>query len=142
MNNTESLHTQQIDLSKLTLTAGQYITVKTDPKDSDHVALRHYSLYSVSTDAGIQFAVRRDDRNEHHGLVSNYMHDQLEVSDTVLLSAPAGDFALNQDLVQQNEIPLSIDECGCWCNPCAIYVGSTSISQSKTTYYMGLCLPK
>ncbi|MFP3355224.1 FAD-binding oxidoreductase, partial [Pseudoalteromonas sp. SIMBA_153] len=65
---------QDINLSKLTLTAGQYITVKTDPKDSDHIALRHYSLYSASTDAGIQFAVRRDNRNAHHGLVSNYMH--------------------------------------------------------------------
>ncbi|MGM8888949.1 globin domain-containing protein, partial [Psychrobacter sp. 1U2] len=48
---------QDIDLSKLNLTAGQYITVKTDPKDSDHVALRHYSLYSANTDTGIQFAV-------------------------------------------------------------------------------------
>lgn len=108
---------QEIDLSKLTLTAGQYITVKTDPKDSDHVALRHYSLYSASTDAGIQFAVRRDNRNEHHGLVSNYMHDDLEVGDTVLLSAPAGDFALNQDLVQQNEIPLVLMSAGVGVTP-------------------------
>jgi nitric oxide dioxygenase len=108
---------QDIDLSKLKLTAGQYITVKTDPADSDHIALRHYSLYSASTDAGIQFAVRRDNRNEHYGLVSNYMHDQLEVGDTVLLSAPAGDFALNQDLVQQNEIPLVLMSAGVGVTP-------------------------
>jgi len=108
---------QEIDLSKLTLTAGQYITVKTDPKDSEHIALRHYSLYSASTDTGIQFAVRRDNRNEHHGLVSNYMHDQLEVGDTVLLSAPAGDFALNQDLVHQNEIPLVLMSAGVGVTP-------------------------
>src|SRR5690606_16291528 len=42
-----------IDLSKLKLSAGQYITVKTDPKDSKHIALRHYSLYSANGDKGI-----------------------------------------------------------------------------------------
>lgn len=108
---------QDIDLTKLNLTAGQYITVKTDPKDSEHLALRHYSLYSANTDKGIQFAVRRDNRNETPGLVSNYLHDHLEVGDTVLLSAPAGDFLLNQDLVQQNEIPLVLVSAGVGVTP-------------------------
>lgn len=108
---------QNIDLGKLNLTAGQYITVKTDPKDSDHIALRHYSLYSASTDNGIQFAVRRDNRNEHHGLVSNHLHDDLEVGDTVLLSAPAGDFALNEALISQNEIPLVLVSAGVGVTP-------------------------
>lgn len=106
-----------IDLSKLSLTAGQYITVKTDPKDSDHIALRHYSLYSATSDKGIQFAVRRDNRNEHYGLVSNYLHDHLDVGDTVLLSAPAGDFELNQDLIQQNDIPLVLVSAGVGVTP-------------------------
>lgn len=114
---TDAENTQNIDLSKLTLTAGQYITVKTDPKDSDHTALRHYSLCSTNTDKGIQFAVRRDNRNEHHGLVSNHLHDSLEVGDTVLLSAPAGDFALNQDLVKQNEIPIVFISAGVGVTP-------------------------
>lgn len=114
---TDAENTQNIDLSKLTLTAGQYITVKTDPKDSDHLALRHYSLCSTNTDKGIQFAVRRDNRNEHHGLVSNHLHDDLEVGDTVLLSAPAGDFALNQDLVKQNEIPIVFISAGVGVTP-------------------------
>ncbi|WP_198334362.1 MULTISPECIES: globin domain-containing protein [Psychrobacter] len=115
--NDRSKKAQDIDLSKLNLTAGQYITVKTDPKDSDHIALRHYSLYSASSEKGIQFAVRRDNRNEHHGLVSNYLHDHLEIGDTVLLSAPAGDFALNQNLVQQNEIPLVLMSAGVGVTP-------------------------
>lgn len=114
-NNSEA--SQDIDLSQLNLTAGQYITVKTDPKDSDHLALRHYSLCSASTEKGIQFAVRRDNRNEHHGLVSNYLHDEVEVGDTILLSAPAGDFALNQDLIQQNDIPLVFISAGVGVTP-------------------------
>lgn len=122
---------KDIGLSKLTLTAGQYITVKTDPKDSEHIALRHYSLYSASIDAGIQFAVRRDNRNEYHGLVSNYMHDQLEVGDTVLLSAPAGDFALNQDLVQQNDIPLVLMSAGVGVTPVLSMLEAQVLVNSK-----------
>ena len=106
-----------IDLSKLSLTAGQYITVKADPEDSDHLALRHYSLYSATSDKGIQFAVRRDNRNEHYGLVSNHLHDYLDVGDTILLSAPAGDFELNQDLIQQNDIPLVLVSAGVGVTP-------------------------
>ncbi len=108
---------QQIDLSKLNLTAGQYITVKTDPQDSDHLALRHYSLNSVTTDKGIQFAVKRDNRNGHYGLVSNYLHDELQVGETVLLSAPAGDFALNKALIQQNDMPLVFISAGVGITP-------------------------
>ena len=106
-----------IDLSKLSLSAGQYITVKADPEDSDHLALRHYSLYSGTSDKGIQFAVRRDNRNEHYGLVSNHLHDHLDVGDTILLSAPAGDFELNQDLIQQNDIPLVLVSAGVGVTP-------------------------
>lgn len=115
--NDRSNHGQDIDVSQLRLTAGQYITVKTDPKDSDHMALRHYSLYSASNEKGIQFAVRRDNRNEHHGLVSNYLHDHVEVGDTLLLSAPAGDFALNQTLVSQDKIPLVLMSAGVGVTP-------------------------
>ena len=115
--NADSANTKPIDLSKLKLSAGQYITVKTDPTDSDHIALRHYSLFSANSDKGIQFAVRRDNRNEHNGLVSNYWHDQLAVGDTVLLSAPAGDFELTQDLVEQNDMPLVLVSAGVGVTP-------------------------
>lgn len=106
-----------IELNKLNLTAGQYITVKTDPKDSPHLALRHYSLCSTTTDNGIQFAVRRDNRNDHQGLVSNYLHDSVEVGDTILLSAPAGDFALEKDLIEQNDVPLVLISAGVGVTP-------------------------
>lgn len=108
---------QNIDLSTLNLTAGQYITVKTNPKNSEHLALRHYSLYSARTNNGIQFAVRRDNRDEHRGLVSNYLHDDLQVGDTVSLSAPAGDFALNKALIMQNDIPLVLISAGVGVTP-------------------------
>lgn len=105
------------DVSRLPLTAGQYITVKTDPEDSDHIALRHYSLYSVDSSEGLKFAVRRDNKNEHRGLVSNHLHDKVKVGDTLLLSAPAGDFKLNQSLIEQNDIPLVLISAGVGVTP-------------------------
>lgn len=120
-----------IDLSKLSLSAGQYITVKADPEDSDHLALRHYSLYSATSDKGIQFAVRRDNRNEHYGLVSNHLHDHLDVGDTILLSAPAGDFELNQDLIQQNDIPLVLVSAGVGVTPILSMLEAQVTANSK-----------
>lgn len=108
---------QTIDLSTMSLSAGQYITVKTDPEDTAHLALRHYSLCSANTDNGIQFAVRRDNRNGHQGLVSNHLHDHVEVGDTILLSAPAGDFVLTPELIEQNEVPLVLISAGVGVTP-------------------------
>lgn len=108
---------QTIDLSTLTLKAGQYITVQTKPDNSDTLALRHYSLCSVNTSQGLQFAVRRENRNQHQGLVSNYLHDAVKIGDTLYLSAPAGDFSLDNSLVHQNEVPLVLISAGVGITP-------------------------
>lgn len=107
----------EINLNDIQLTAGQYITVKTDPQDSSHLALRHYSLCSIRTSACIQFAVRRDNRNEYRGLVSNHLHDNVGVGDIILLSAPAGDFGLSQELIAQNQVPLVLVSAGVGVTP-------------------------
>lgn len=49
--------------------------------------------------------------------MSNYLHDSLEVGDTVLLSAPAGDFELTKDLVEQNDMPLVLISAGVGVTP-------------------------
>lgn len=104
-------------LSELHLTAGQYITVKTKPTNSDNTALRHYSLCSSDTSQGLQFAVRRDNRNAHEGLVSNYLHNEVQVGDEILLSAPAGDFLLDEKFINQTEIPLVLISAGVGVTP-------------------------
>lgn len=113
----QPIDAESIKLNNLKFSAGQYITVKTDPEDSDHIALRHYSLYSTEASEGIKFAVRRDNRNAHRGLVSNQLHDKVEVGDTILLSAPAGDFKLNPALINQNKIPLVLISAGVGVTP-------------------------
>ena len=116
-DNTDNTDKPAIDLNTLTLNAGQYITVKTHPADSDHLALRHYSLCSTTTDNGISFAVRRDNRNQHQGLVSNYLHDNVNIGDEILLSAPAGDFQLQPELIHQDDIPLVLISAGVGVTP-------------------------
>lgn len=105
-----------LDLAKLTLKAGQYITVKVRPKNSENDALRHYSLCSINN-TGITFAVRRDNRGGYNGLVSNYLHDEVSVGDTLLLSAPAGDFVMNESLISQSEVPLVLISAGVGITP-------------------------
>ncbi|MDO5638852.1 MAG: globin domain-containing protein [Neisseria sp.] len=80
------------DISLPEIRAGQYITVQVRPEAQGNLALRHYSICSTDISDGLKFAVKRDNGNGHHGLVSNYLHDHVNVGDTIRLSAPAGDF--------------------------------------------------
>ena len=84
-------------LNGLTVQAGQYITVQVQPKADDNLALRHYSICSVDLSAGLKFAVKRESTEGIPGVVSNYLHDEVQVGDKINLSAPAGDFLLEQN---------------------------------------------
>ncbi|MGC6248441.1 NO-inducible flavohemoprotein [Bisgaard Taxon 45] len=83
------------------LQAGQYITVRVQPEGEENTAWRHYSLCSINTTEGIKFAVKREGAGELKGLVSHYLHDHVKIGDTLDLTAPAGDF-----LLEQNHKPL------------------------------------
>lgn len=74
------------------LIAGQYITVRINPENEENTALRHYSLYSVSQDGKLRFAVRKEGTGEKKGVVSHELHNNYSVGDTLEISAPAGDF--------------------------------------------------
>ncbi|SJM83624.1 probable Flavohemoprotein [Zygosaccharomyces bailii] len=98
-----------IDLSRVPIVAGQYITVNVHPttQGNKYDALRHYSICSISKDKGLRFAVKLEKSEEHaDGLVSEFLDDHTSVGDRILLSAPAGDFALDKSLIHQNKIPL------------------------------------
>ncbi|WP_411843917.1 globin domain-containing protein [Salinicoccus sp. HZC-1] len=84
------------DVAK-SFTAGQYITVKVNPEGYGNTALRHYSICSMDTSEGIKFAVKREAIKDKEGVVSNYMHDSIEEGDALFLSAPAGDFKVEED---------------------------------------------
>ncbi|QHS73534.1 flavohemoglobin [Saccharomyces paradoxus] len=110
-----------IELESLPITPGQYITVNTHPirQENQYDALRHYSLCSASTDSGLRFAVKMEAARDNFpaGLVSEYLHKDAKVGDEIKLSAPAGDFAINKDLISQNEIPLLLLSSGVGVTP-------------------------
>ncbi|QGM81091.1 NO-inducible flavohemoprotein [Otariodibacter oris] len=83
------------------IVAGQYITVRVQPKGEENLSLRHYSICSTDTSEGLKFAVKREGESDKKGLVSHYLHDQINIGDTLEFTAPAGDF-----LLVENEKPL------------------------------------
>lgn len=109
-----------VDLTKLPIVAGQYITVNIHPtiQDNKYDALRHYSLCSIDPTQGLKFAVKLEtSKGNPEGLVSEFLHEKVNVGDKIKLSAPAGDFALNEKLINQNEVPLVLLSAGVGVTP-------------------------
>ncbi|MEC2073432.1 NO-inducible flavohemoprotein [Alkalihalophilus marmarensis] len=73
--------------------AGQYVTIKVKPEDSEYTHLRQYSLSDASGKDYYRISVK----HENDGVVSSYLHEKVIEGDKVELTAPAGDFVLNTD---------------------------------------------
>lgn len=72
---------------------GQYIAVKVKPKDTDNVEIRQYSLSDKFNTDSYRISVKRE-ISPQLGMVSNYLHDHVNVDDIVELMPPAGAFFL------------------------------------------------
>ncbi|MNJ33207.1 NO-inducible flavohemoprotein [Paenibacillus bouchesdurhonensis] len=79
---------------------GQYITVRVKPEGQEFTHLRHYSLSTAPGADYYRITVKREDSDDHRpaGVVSTYLHQHVMEGDILELSAPAGEFTLNQDL--------------------------------------------
>lgn len=82
---------------------GQYIGIQVEPESSEYREIRQYSLSAAPMDGRYQISVKREGASDDRpGVVSNYLHDQLQPGDEVSLYAPVGDFFLKpgeQDVV-------------------------------------------
>lgn len=72
---------------------GQYIGIRLQPSHSAHQQIRQYSLSDRSNGHSYRISVKRE-RLPQPGLVSNYLHDEIDVGAVVELLPPAGDFVL------------------------------------------------
>jgi len=70
---------------------GQYIAVRVKPEDADNVEIRQYSLSDKFNTDSYRISVKRE-LSPQLGMVSNYLHDHVNVGDTVELMPPAGAF--------------------------------------------------
>lgn len=78
-------------------TPGQYISLKLQVPGTEYTQIRQYSLSAAPGKDYYRISVKREAATEEKpaGVVSNYLHDHARIGDTVLVSAPAGDFVLD-----------------------------------------------
>ncbi len=72
---------------------GQYLGVKVKPAHCDYYEIRQYSLSDKANGHSYRISVKRES-GEVAGLVSNYLHDEIQAGDELDILPPAGDFFL------------------------------------------------
>ncbi len=99
---------------------GQYITIVVTL--DGQVLRRNYSLSDAPGKSTLQISVKR----EEGGAISNYLHDQLTVGETVKLTAPCGDFTLTE-----NGKPIVLVTAGVGITPALSMVNATLTAKAK-----------
>lgn len=77
---------------------GQYVSVKVNLPGEEYTHIRQYSLSDAPGKGYYRISVKREDAldGRPEGKVSVYLHNKVEEGGELLLSAPAGDFTLDQ----------------------------------------------
>ncbi|WP_261303739.1 NO-inducible flavohemoprotein [Paenibacillus andongensis] len=77
---------------------GQYVSIRIQIPGEDHTHIRQYSLSHAPGKPYYRISVKREDNNPAipAGKASVYLHNQVQEGDVLWLSAPAGDFTLDQ----------------------------------------------
>jgi nitric oxide dioxygenase len=75
---------------------GQYITIRVQVPGEKYLLNRQYSLSVEPGKEYFRISVKREaEGTGPDGKVSNYMHNHINIGDTVDITVPAGDFTLN-----------------------------------------------
>jgi nitric oxide dioxygenase len=78
--------------------AGQYISIKLEIEGEEFTHIRQYSLSDTPNKEYYRISVKREAGIlTPDGMVSNYLHNDVNEGDVVKVSAPAGDFVLNTE---------------------------------------------
>ncbi|MDY0404098.1 NO-inducible flavohemoprotein [Virgibacillus sp. 179-BFC.A HS] len=95
-----SFYLEPADGGKLpTFKPGQYVTVKADIDGEDYTHQRQYSLSCAPNEKTFRISVKREDPIGENpaGIVSNYLHRDVEEGSILSLSCPSGDFVLDMN---------------------------------------------
>lgn len=74
---------------------GQYISVRVSIPGEKYTMIRQYSLSQASKPDEFRISVKREADNDPNGIVSIYLHKQVDEGDRLEVSAPAGVFVLD-----------------------------------------------
>jgi len=75
---------------------GQYIAVHMQPVGAENHQIRQYSLSSSYNQNSYRISVKKEHSPQGNGLISNYLHDSVNVGNTLNLSNPFGEFYLQE----------------------------------------------
>lgn len=83
---------------------GQYISVRVLVKETGLYQPRQYSLSQAPNEETLRISIKKESAADHKpaGLVSNHMHGEIQQGDVIEVSAPYGEFVLNE----QSERPI------------------------------------
>lgn len=87
---------------------GQYVTVRID-QTTTPTSPRNYSLSDRPGNGHFRISVKRESgtsRDSPAGLISNYLHDNVQVGDELNLGPPCGEFTIDPDEVTDRPIVL------------------------------------
>lgn len=105
---------------------GQYVSVKVRIPNDPHTHIRQYSLSDAPGKDHYRLSIKRE------GRVSKHLHDNIEVGDSLFLSASAGDFSLNMHV----EKPLVLIGAGVGLTPLVSMLETTlSEAPNRKVYY-------
>ncbi|MGE8203086.1 NO-inducible flavohemoprotein [Heyndrickxia sp. NPDC080065] len=76
---------------------GQYLTIRVKIPGEEYTLNRQYSLSCAPVHDYYRISVKKEKDFDPNGKVSNYLHGQVNVGDTIEVSAPAGEFTLNME---------------------------------------------
>ncbi|WP_226671852.1 NO-inducible flavohemoprotein [Rossellomorea aquimaris] len=77
-----------------TFMPGQYISVRVMIPGEEFTHIRQYSLSSAPLEKFFRISVKREAEHDPKGRVSNFLHDEMTEGSEIEVSAPAGDFYL------------------------------------------------
>ncbi|WP_079529021.1 NO-inducible flavohemoprotein [Halobacillus hunanensis] len=112
---------------------GQYITIKAEIPGEEHTHLRQYSLSDSPGKGYYRISVKREDEigGNPAGIVSSFLHNQIETGDVVSISAPAGDFHLNTE----SENPVVLVSGGVGLTPLMSMLKTSTMKQTGRDIY-------
>lgn len=86
-----------------TYVAGQYITARIHIPGEKYALNRQYTLSCAPGNEYFRISVKKEAEFEPNGKISTYLHDQVQVGQQLDISAPAGEFVL-----ENNDAPIAL----------------------------------
>ncbi|HSP23341.1 MAG TPA: NO-inducible flavohemoprotein [Planococcus sp. (in: firmicutes)] len=116
-------------------TPGQYISVRVLIPGEKYTMIRQYSLSQASKSDEFRISVKREADNDPNGVVSNYLHKEIDAGEQLEASAPAGVFVLDE--TKKN--PVAFISGGVGITPMMSMFESVAISspERRTTFLHG-----